>query len=219
MEDAVYGPKITSQHKTFIQRKEDPTPKPKDVLQLEKGHPRQLKHSTFFITINTNSTFKGEHPDCAAQRLADVIDGLSGQSCALWGTFLVVPQSPAGKTTFDYYQNDDKQGNKHWCELMESFHILTAGTEWAPGTKTGKNQYLHVHMVVEISHRTRLRVNGLALGKYIRDKMGLGHVPYVHINGFSDKTKNLLQYVMKNAWLGKSDPLKELVQGMYNLKC
>lgn len=218
-----YGPKVTAAHKTFIQKRDEPgeeqNPTSTEKTTSAKDDPRKLKHSTFFITINTNSEFKGVDPNCASQKLADVIDGLVGQSCKEWGKFFYVPPSPEGTDKFEFYREDDQWGMEHWCSFFESINIVTAGTEWAPGTRKGKRQYLHVHMVLECSHRTRIRLNGKLLGRYVNDQLDLEHAAYVHVNGFTDKTKNLIKYVLKNAWMGRSDPMKELVQGMYNLQC
>lgn len=132
--------------------------------------PRALKRSAFLITINTNMSIDDDQlADEFGHTFEDVLNDLNyvGKACEdKWGYFFrvnvgrgkkwldkkqSVPNPKYDSNYNQYYANDDKQGIKHWCSLIEKIEIQAAGVEWAPGTKKNhKNQYLHAHVMVKV---------------------------------------------------------------------
>ncbi len=188
--------------------------------QTKTNDPRAQKRSAFLITINTNVAVNDdEAADEMGLHMTKVLDELSysGGACAMWGEFFKVNVG-RGKKWLDkkctipnpkydpnfnkFYEQDDKQGPEHWCSFFDRIEVAGAGVEWAPGTKKGKNQYLHAHIMVKIRHRTRLFVDRDYVAKFIWDKMGSyqPHRPYVHVDVVRDTTQKVIDYVTKNAW-------------------
>jgi hypothetical protein len=179
--------KATASRKTTVQRHPGvgsfvPKKKTKDK--------RAPVRSSFMITINTNLSFDNdpEEGNRMAEVFAETLDGIGfkGSTCKMWGKFFKVATG-RGKKFLDkketrpnpkhdpnynsFYEQDDKQGIEHWCSLIDSLHVISAGVEWAPGTKYGKNQYLHAHVLVKVVHRTRLQVNCHELALYFKNAM------------------------------------------------
>lgn len=212
--------------KSTYQRRSGAAPPPSQA-KYDKNDKRALKHSAFLITVNTNMSIDDdEKADEWGERFQEVLDdiGYKGASCSTWGQFFRVNVG-RGKKWLDkkgtkpnpkydpnynsFYSEDDKQGIDHWCSLIESLHIEGAGVEWAPGTKNGKNQYLHAHIFVKISHRTRLLVDRDYVASYFHEKLNLPHKPYVHVDAIRDNTARVLDYVTKNAWNKNSTAVKD----------
>ncbi len=188
---------------------------------------RALKHSSFMITINTNMSVEDDkEADEWAIKFSEVLDGIgfNGATCRIWGNFFrvntgsgkkwlnkkgTVPNPKHNPDYNSYYEEDDKQGLEFWCSLIERLVVVQAGVEWAPGTKKGKNQYLHAHIFVKLSHRTRLLVHRENLAKYMMDEMGLPWLPYVHVDVVRDNTSKVIDYIMKNAWNKNSDVVRD----------
>ncbi len=195
-----------------------------NVAQPKTNDPRAQKRSAFLITVNTNVAVGDDDvADEMGLRLKEVIDDMaySGGACAQWGGFFKVNvgrgrkwldkkqsiPNPKHDPTFNqYYAEDDKQGVEHWCSLIDRIEVAGAGVEWAPGTKKGKNQYLHAHIMVKVRHRTRLIVDRDYVASYFWEKMGsyLPHRPYVHVDVVRDTTQKVIEYVTKNAWNANS---------------
>lgn len=191
---------------------------PTHTSKKPKDDKRELKKSMFMITINTNMS--EDDPDIAdnlAEKFAGVMDtmGYDGPRCELWGSFFRVATgqgrrwkdkkktipNPMFNPNYNlFYEQDDKQGEEHWCSLLECMKIESGGVEWAPGTKTGKNVYLHAHMLVKVLHRTRLHVNCDAIAEYVETKMRMSWKPYVHVDVVRDSTSKVIDYILKNAW-------------------
>lgn len=207
------GTKSTYQRRTGAEKNAP------SVKEKYKNDPRSIKHSAFMITINTNMSIEDDTlADEWGENMAEALDeiGYKGSSCTTWGKFFRVNVG-RGKKWLDtkgtvanpkydpdfnkFYANDDKQGVEHWCSFIERMHIEGAGVEWAPGTKKNhKNQYLHAHILVKISHRTRLLVDRDYVAKYFKERLGLPHIPYIHVDVVKDNTQKIIDYVTKNAW-------------------
>lgn len=199
------------------------------------GDKRALQHSAFLVTINTNVAIKDDTAaDAFATKLADALDSIAynGGTCELWGNFFKVNTGRGAKwkdkkhtvpnPKFDpkynsFYENDDKQGLDHWCSLIERLHVESAAVEWAPGTKKGKNQYAHAHLMMKVDHRTRLLVDTEALAEYIRDKAELPHKPYVHADAIKNGTEKVIDYILKNTW-NRNISSKEEVKEFFTTK-
>lgn len=210
--------KATGNKATYQKRTGRPSDQPnaKEKYNTDK---RALKHSAFMITINTNMSIDDDtEADIWGEKMTAVLDeiGYKGSSCTNWGPFFKVnvgrgkkwldkkctKPNPAYDSKYNkFYENDDKMGVEHWCSFIERMHIEGAGVEWAPGTsKNHRNQYLHAHVFVKISHRTRLLVDRDYVANYFQEKMGLPHKPYIHVDVVRDNTQKILDYVTKNAW-------------------
>lgn len=209
----MHSKRLASGHKTTWQKRTGA------LTSVPRGNdPRDMNRSMFMITINTNMCEDDNYKaDGLAEKLAGVVDsmGYDGPSCELWGSFFKV-NTGRGRKWLDkkqtkpnpkynpnynaFYAQDDKQGMEHWCSFLECMKIESAGVEWAPGTKRGKNQYLHTHLFVKVAHRTRLLINTDSVADYIKTKMNLDHKPYVHVDVVRDTTNKIIAYTLKNAW-------------------
>jgi hypothetical protein len=207
-------------NKTQIQRR---TGVGLPALVPKANDKRALQHSAFLVTINTNVAIADDvAADVFATRLADALDSIAynGGTCELWGNFFKV-NTGRGRKWLDkkhtkpnpkhdpkynsFYERDDKQGLDHWCSLIEKLHVESAAVEWAPGTKRGKNQYAHAHVMIKIDHRTRLLVDTEALAEYIRERAELPHKPYVHSDAIKNGTEKVIDYILKNTWNKRLD--------------
>lgn len=208
--------KVVANKTTYQSRKNAAAQPPRG----NNNDPRAQKRSAFLITINTNVAISDDDAaDEMGGRLQQVIDEMAytGGACAMWGEFFrvnvgrgrkwmdkkqTIPNPNHDPEFNKYYANDDKQGQEHWCSFFDRIEVAGAGVEWAPGTKKGKNQYLHAHIMVKLRHRTRLIVDIPFVAAYIWDKMGsyLPHKPYVHVDVVKDTTQKVIEYVTKNAW-------------------
>lgn len=202
-------------------------------IKTAKGDKREIKYSAFLITVNTNmSVDDDDEADEWGARFTEALDeiGYNGASCSTWGKFFrvnvgrgkkwldkkgTVPNPKYNPEYNSFYENDDKQGIDHWCSLIESMHIEGAGVEWAPGTKNGKNQYLHAHIFVKIAHRTRLLVDRDYVASYFHERLHLPHKPYVHVDVIRDNTAKVLEYVTKNAWNKNSSTVQDHAQAFF----
>src|SRR5678815_1966030 len=221
--------------KTTFQKRVGAPPPPSVPREEDK---RALKKSMFLVTVNTNLAIDDdEEADREAERFADVLDeiGFHGSTCELWGGFFKVNAGAGAKSRQwldkaktkpnphyrpnqernSYYEQDDKQGREHWCSFMESLDVEAAGVEWAPGTKNKKKRYLHAHLLIKVEHRTRLLVDCKGVKEWVREKMGLPHDPYVHVDFIKDNTQKALDYVLKNAWNRHSEGLREKAEGFF----
>lgn len=211
--------------KTTVQKRAGVPRKPTTIEP--KNDKRALKHSAFMITVNTNMAIDDDaEADAWAEKLAEVVDsiGFKGSTCSTWGKFFKVNVG-RGKKWLDkkctqpnpkydpnynsYYKDDDKQGIDHWCSLIESLHIQGGGVEWAPGTKNGRNQYLHAHIFIKVQHRTRLIVDRDYMAQWFWDAADLPHKPYIHVDVIRDNTAKVLEYVTKNAWNKNSQSVRD----------
>ncbi len=201
--------------RTTVQRRTG-AKKNKPTYNESKDDKRAVKHSAFMVTVNTNMAIDNDvEADEWAEKLADAVDsiGFKGSSCSTWGHFFKVnvgrgkkwldkkgtkPNPKYNENYNAFYAEDDKQGIEHWCEFFESLHIQGGGVEWAPGTKNGKNQYLHAHIFIKVKHRTRLLVDRDYLAQWFWDKVGLPHKPYVHVDVVMDNTVKVIDYITKN---------------------
>ncbi len=221
--------KATGAKTTYQRRRDVPPPRPQSIKDKRAtSNKRAIKHSAFMITINTNMSIDNDdEADRWGEKMEAVVDGLGyhGASCHEWGPFFKVnvgrgkkwldkkgtKPNPSHDPNYNqYYANDDKQGVEHWCSFFERMHIEGGGVEWAPGTKKNhRNQYLHAHIFIKISHRTRLLVDRDYVASYFWDKMGLPHKPYVHVDVVKDNTQRVIDYVTKNAWNRNVPELQE----------
>lgn len=193
---------------------------------------RDIRVSRFMITVNTNQTWDGDEALAKSQDFADVLDsiGFDGSTCALWGKFFMVSKfkgkrwsDPKQKDKLpkydssyvDPYQEDDKGTEEDWCNLIEALHVDSAGVEWGKGTKRGKNQYLHAHLMVSVQHRTRLMVNGAEVAKFFQHAMNMPHLPYVHVDWINDATARAIEYTLKHAMAYTSESVRDMSEKFF----
>lgn len=188
---------------------------------------RAVMQSSFLVTVNTNVAIEDDDlADVMGEKFQTVLDdmGYDGEGCETWGRFFkvatgrgrkwldkkqTVPNPDYDSNYNSFYAMDDKQGVAYWCSLIKNLHMEGAGVEWAPGTKKGRNKYLHAHILLKVTHTTRMLVDRDFVAEYFQEKLSLGHKPYVHVDVLMDTTQRALNYIFKNDWNKNSQTVKE----------
>jgi hypothetical protein len=212
----MYLQRIATGNKTLVQKRTGVGLPALYVPTLQDK--RAMQHSAFLVTINTNVAIEDDmKADLFSDRIAKALDTIAhdGGTCALWGGFFKVntgrgrkwldkkqtkPNPTHNPNYNSFYEQDDKQGLDHWCSFIEKLHVESAAIEWAPGTKRGKNQYAHAHLMMKVDHRTRLLINTEELALYIQKTADLPHKPYVHADAIKNGTEKVIDYILKNTW-------------------
>jgi len=140
---------------------------------------RKIKHSIFFITINTNKVLGKEEEE----------------------QFLNINNKFFNEKKFLKYFEHRKDKKQLIKEEYQSFHDINVkiGTnEISPKFKRN-----HVHNVIEISHRVNdLQLNQSGLESYFMDNLPWykdGKKIFINIRGMGNSSKYIADYIVKDA--------------------
>jgi hypothetical protein len=150
--------------------------------------------------------------------------------CEEWGTFFKLniargrqyldkngtQSNPSYNPEYNAFYKNDRDNMILWCSHIKKFEVTAASTEWSPGTKKGKNQYLHAHFMVTVEHDTRLQIDIPALAEYFQEKAQIPWKPYIHVDAVPRSIENAMKYIGKNEW-NKSVPEAELIDAFEKL--
>jgi hypothetical protein len=146
--------------------------KPIDIKELKKKK-RQLKNSSFFITINTNQRINklSEEYEKFIKKFKDVKDDL-----------------------FNNYLNEIIIFKDDLCDKEND--IKNVNTEYSieVGEKTG---CIHSHTLMKISHYTNIQINYKFITDFIKGSMNL---PNIYLNNrvyYNNSEQNLKDYIEK----------------------
>jgi len=151
----------------------------------KKSYKKRLRHSNWFITINTNEMFtdlQGGQFAERAQLLQDVwvsiVDNLHD-----FVTFI-----------------DEKTGEPVAEDRWNRENIERVDNEFSV-ERGPKTKMLHLHAILMIAHRTKLRLNLDKIRRYVRTHIfGEEDVRTIHLDArsFADAKMTLRDYINKN---------------------
>lgn len=131
-----------------------------------------LKHSNFFLTINTNQAYKADDPNVEndTQVFVEVIEGMLNHIDGF-------VKLPAGATFGDNVKGADID------------YVVEKGNA---------QHRLHCHIYLKFTHNTDVKLNFAAIKKYVGDSLGL---PSIHLKNkmVRSNNENVLEYIDKYA--------------------
>jgi len=170
---------MSSDNEPIIQVKNEVTDITQPSEQLKKNkrqYKTTLKHSNFFLTINTNQRFRirderdvqevQEFANRFKDTLTHIFDNIQ--------QYLKVPE--------------DSEWNRKYFENIN----VESAVERSPDTDT-----VHAHILIKVDHRTKVQLDYDAIKNYILEQMGL---PNIHLFNrvYFDTHATLEDYIFKN---------------------
>jgi hypothetical protein len=150
------------------------------------------RYSNFFITINPNKAAKNDEEfEEMNERLAEALDDLFGTS-----------------ENLDGYVLDFLVDNASFEDDILDVKFLTQIEEGS------KKHRIHSHTILEITHKTKIRISIDGIKRYFADK-GIAPNVYVHVDIVPDNLRHLLQYVGKTQENLEEGELEEAFKKLY----
>jgi len=144
------------------------------VNVADKSPAKRLRHSNWYLTLNTNQEVNEEQIAERSQQFKKALEVLF---------------SPEEIQKFLYSPLGDP---------IDETTIKKIDTESAIEVGS-KNKYLHCHCLFAVSHYTRLRLKYDVIRERFQSLMELPFPPYFYSKCYFDSKANLVEYIRKNA--------------------
>lgn len=144
-------------------------------IQNMKSKKKQLKHSNFYITINTNQQFKSDDDPKSKLLQQQLKDSISHCFNNI-KDYIVLKD-----------KNKDVTISKEWIKSIDLDGVVEVGEKY---------HQPHAHLLIHISHYTYIHFNYQKLKEEILENTGLDTV-YVYCKLYKDARANLKDYINK----------------------
>ncbi len=208
----------------------EPPPPPDPLVRAEARADRKTLTTVYFMTINLNVSRNNTDVFEDAGDIQGISDAFSDAIESLAGDGEPIFKLCKSARVPTMYKDDDDNLNNY----IDDYQIRSHAQEWAPGKTKGKTsagkQYLHAHVLLDITHRTRPIVDAKAvqnrIKSYFVNNTGYGSIfdnnkkPYVNVTYVNfGAVKNLHLYMgkgLKNdsgSWQSAMDNYQVVLDG------
>jgi len=140
----------------------------------KKKKKKKIRYSSFYITLNTNTKYEDAILFEKAELLESILKRILSADQIIQ---LLVPREEGVELN------------------AESVKKITSQA----GIEVGEtNGFLHAHILIEVSHYTKIHLNYNLIAEKIKQEMDLPHLPYIYSRLYKNVGRQLEDYLFKN---------------------